>query len=138
MPFLGLLLYYFPDEHKLGLVKQATTELYRNLSYATLSGERPLEFQAISDFIGKLSFFIKSFTVQNNRQTEIKMKKIAKTINDGRIFQPVINAPLNHVVEIIDLPDPEHKKTTLPYVEPTVQLPDEIEDVLEPSSFETK
>ena len=138
MPFLGLLLYYFPDEHKLGLVKQATTELYRNLSYATLSGERPLEFQAISDFIGKLSFFIKSFTVQNNRQTEIKMKKIAKTINDGRIFQPVINDPLNHVVEIIDLPDPEHKKTTFPYVEPTVQLPDEIEDVLEPSSFETK
>ena len=51
MPFLGLLLYYFPDEHKLGLVKQATTELYRNLSDATLSGERPLEFQAISDFI---------------------------------------------------------------------------------------
>ena len=66
------------------------------------------------------------------------MKKIAKTINDGRIFQPVINDPLNHVVEIIDLPDPEHKKTTFPYVEPTVQLPDEIEDVLEPSSFETK
>ena len=66
------------------------------------------------------------------------MKKIAKTINDGRIFQPVINDPLNHVVEIIDLPDPEHKKTTFPYVEPTVQVPDEIEDVLEPSSFETK
>ena len=32
MPFLGLLLYYFHDEHKLGLVKQARTELYRNLT----------------------------------------------------------------------------------------------------------
>ena len=44
------------------------------------------------------------------------MKKIAKTINDGRIFEPVINDPLDDVVEIIDLPDPEHKKTTFPYV----------------------
>ena len=128
MPFLGLLLYYFHDEHKLGLLKQATSELYRNLSYATLSGERPLEFEAISYFIGELSFSIKSFTVQNNRQKEIEMKKIAKTINDGRIFEPVINNPLDDVVEIMDLPDPEHKKTTFPYVEPTVQLPDEIEE----------
>ena len=58
MSFLGLLVYYFHNEHKLGLVKQATTELYRNLSYATLSGERPLKFQAISNFIGELSFSI--------------------------------------------------------------------------------
>ena len=128
MPFLGLLLYYFHDEHKLGLLKQATSELYRNLSYATLSGERPLEFEVISYFIGELSFSIKSFTVKNNRQKEIEMKKIAKTINDGRIFEPVINNPLDDVVEIMDLPDPEHKKTTFPYVEPTVQLPDEIEE----------
>ena len=81
-----------------------------------MSGERPLEFQAISGFISELSFSIKSFTVQNNRQKEIEMKKIAKTINDGRIFEPVINDPLDDVVEIIDLPDPEHKKTTFPYV----------------------
>ena len=93
-----------------------------------MSGERPLEFQAISGFISELSFSIKSFTVQNNRQKEIEMKKIAKTINDGRIFEPVINDPLDDVIEIIDLPDPEHKKTTFPYVEPTVQLPDEIEE----------
>ena len=55
------------------------------------------------------------------------MKKIAKTINDGRIFNPVINDPLDDVIEIMDQPNPEHKKTTFPYVEPTVQLPDEIE-----------
>ena len=128
MPFLGLLLYYLHDKHKLGLLKQATSELYRNLSYAMLSGERPLEFEAISHFIGELAFSIKSFTVQNNRQKEIEMKKIAKAINDGRIFEPVIDDPLDDVVEIMDLPDPEHKKTTFPYVEPTVQLPDEIEE----------
>ena len=36
--------------------------------------------------------------------------------------------PLDDVIEILDDPNPEHKKTTVPYVEPTVQLPDEIED----------
>ena len=100
VPFLGLLFHYFHDEHKLELVKQATTELYKNLSYTTLSGAKPLDFQAISDLIGELSFFIKSFTVQNKRQKEIEMKKIAKTINDGRIFNPVINDPLDVVIEI--------------------------------------
>ena len=55
------------------------------------------------------------------------MKKIAKTINDGHIFNLVINDPLNDVIQIMDQPNPEHKKTTFPYVEPTVQLPDEIE-----------
>ena len=54
------------------------------------------------------------------------MKKIAKTINGGRIFNPVINDPLDDVIEIMDQPNPEHKKTTFPYVEPTVQLPDKI------------
>ena len=68
VPFLGLLFHYFHDEHKLELVKQTTTELYKNLSYTTLSGAKPLDFQAISNLIGELSFSIKSFTVQNKRQ----------------------------------------------------------------------
>ena len=32
-------------------------------------------------------------------------------------------------MEIINDPNVEHKKTTFPYVEPTVQLPDEIENI---------
>ena len=128
VPFLGLLFHYFHDEHKLELVKQTTTELYKNLSYTTLSGAKPLDFQAISNLIGELSFSIKSFTVQNKRQKEIEMKKIAKTINDGRIFNPVINDPLDDVIEIMDQPNPEHKKKTFPYIEPTVQLPYKIEE----------
>ena len=63
VPFLGLLFHYFHDEHKLGLVKHATTKLYKNLSYTTLRGAKPLDFQAISNLIGELSFSIKSFTV---------------------------------------------------------------------------
>ena len=56
------------------------------------------------------------------------MKKIVKTINDGHIFNPAINDPLSDVAEIMILPNPEHKKTTFPYVEPTGQLPNEIEE----------
>ena len=59
---------------------------------------------------------------------EIENEVLAKKINDGRIFDPKIEDPLDDVIEIIDLPDIEHKKSTFPYVEPTVQLPDEIEE----------
>ena len=111
------------------LVKHATTQLYQNLSYTTLSGTKPLDFQAISDFIGELSFSIKPFTVQNKRQKETEMKKISRTINDERIFNPVINNLLDDVIEIMGQSNPEHKKTTFSYVECTVQLFDEIEKI---------
>ena len=51
LPFLGLLLHFFESEKDLYLIKNATTELYKNLSYMTLSGARNLEFEAVSDFI---------------------------------------------------------------------------------------
>ena len=126
IPFLGLLFHYFHQQDKLRLVRHATTELYKNLSYTMLSGSRPLQFNAISDLIGELSFSIKSFTVQNQRNKEAQMQKIAKVFNDGRIFNPIVNDPLD---DLETQPNPEHKKTTFPYVEPTVQLPDEIENV---------
>ena len=50
-----------------------------------------------------------------------------KKINDGRIFEPKIEDPLDDVIKIIDPPDPEHKKSMYPYVEPTVQTADEID-----------
>ena len=59
---------------------------------------------------------------------EIENEVLAKKINNGRIFEPKIEDPLDDVMEIIDLPDIEQKKLTFPYVEPTVQLPDEIEE----------
>ena len=59
---------------------------------------------------------------------EIENDLLAKKINGGRIFEPKIQDPLDDVIEILDDPNQEHKKTTFPYVEPTVQLPDEIED----------
>ena len=91
-------------------------------------GARNFEFDAVSDFNTHLSFIIKGNTIENIKLREIENDLLAKKINDGRIFEPKIQDPLDDVIEIIDDPNPEHKKTTFPYVEPTVQLPDEIED----------
>ena len=128
LPFLGLLLHFFESSQDLKFTKNATTELYKNLSYMSLSGARNFEFDAVSDFIAHLSFIIKGNTIENTKMREIENDFLAKKINDGRIFESKIQDPLDDVIEILDDPNPEHKKTTFPYVEPTVQLPDEIED----------
>ena len=128
LPFLGLLLHFFESSQDLKFTKDATTELCKNLSYMSLSGARNFEFDAVSDFIVHLSFIIKGNTTENIKMREIENDLLAKKINDGRIFEPKIQDPLDDVIEILDDPNPEHKKTTFPYVEPTVQLPDEIED----------
>ena len=128
LPFLGLLLHFFESSQDLQYIKDATTELYKNLSYMTLSGARNLEFDAVSDFIARLSFIIKGNTVKNLKQRQIDNELLAKKLNDSRIFEPKIQNPLDDFIEIIDEPNPEHKKTTFPYMEPTVQLPNETED----------
>ena len=55
--------------------KNAITELYKNLSYETLSGARNFEFNAISDLLSGLSFMIKSQLYQIERGKEKKIKK---------------------------------------------------------------
>ena len=58
LPFLGLIPYYLEiTDHS--LIKNATTELYQNLSYMTLSGARDFQFEAISDLIAQLFFLTK-------------------------------------------------------------------------------
>ena len=128
LPYLGLLLHFFESSQDLKFIKNATTELYKNLSYMSLSGARNFKFDAVSDFIAHLSFIIKRNTIENNKRIQIEEEMLAKKINDGRLFEPKISDPLEDVTEIIDKPEPKHKKTTFPYVEPTVQLPDEIEE----------
>ena len=46
----------------------------------TLSGGRTPEFDAVSDFIGQLSFVIKANTVRNLKQREIENGLLAKKI----------------------------------------------------------
>ena len=114
LPFLGLLLHFFKSEKDLYLIKNATTELYKNLSYMTLSGARNLEFEAVSDFIAQLSLIIKGNTIQNINNTEDENISLAEQINTGRIFEPVVNDQLDDVLEILDVPEAEHKKSTFP------------------------
>ena len=87
----------------------------------TLSGSRKLKFKAVSEFIAQLPFIIKGNTVQNIKDTENENIELAKQINTSRVFEPTISDPLDDVMEILDMPEPEHKKT-FPYVEPTVEL----------------
>ena len=77
--------------------------------------------------VARLSFLIKSYTRLNQKQAEIEKTNLAKKTNDGRIFTPKINNPLDDAVEILNDPNVEHKKTIFPYVEPTVQQSDDIE-----------
>ena len=70
-----------------------------------MSDRRQLEFQAVSDLIGQLSFAIKLFTVENLKQKEIENESLAKKINDDRIFTPKINNPLDNVMEILEDPN---------------------------------
>ena len=61
----------------------------------------------------------------------MKIKQLPKKIDGKRIFEPKTQGPLDDVIEILYLPNPEHKKTMFPYVEPTFQTADVIEKTQE-------
>ena len=54
---------------------------------------------------------IKGNTILNINNTEDENISLAEKINTGRIFDPVVNDPLDDVLEIIDVPEAEHKKS---------------------------
>ena len=58
--------------------KHAITELYKNLLQETLSGARDIEFDAVSDLVGELSFNMKGSTLLNRRRKENEDKKKKK------------------------------------------------------------
>ena len=130
LPFLGLLQYYL-EENDQSLIKNAISELYYNLGYETLSGARNFNFDAVSDLTARLSFLLKHATLGNRKMREIENEALAQKINSGRTFEPKIKDSLDDVIEIIDMPDVEHKKIMHPYVEPTVQTADEIDKTQE-------
>ena len=43
------------------------------------------------------------------------------------MFEPKIKDSLEHIIEVINLLDVEHKKTMFPYIEPTVETADKID-----------
>ena len=130
LPFLGLIQYYL-EENNQNLIKNAISELYYNLGYETLSGARNFNFDVVSDLTETLSFLLKHASLGNKKLREIENESLAKKINDGRTFEPKREDPLDDVFEIIVLPDVQHKKIMHPYVEPTVQIADEIDKTQE-------
>ena len=70
---------------------------------------------------------MKQATIYNTRVRELERLATAKLINDGRLFKPTIRGELDEMLEILDEPDIEHKKSMLPYEPPQPQTADEIE-----------
>ena len=68
MQVLGVLGTFFAAGVK--ELQNAITALYKNLSYATLSGGNNFNFDAISDLISRLSFPIKNTTLTNRDKKE--------------------------------------------------------------------
>ena len=119
MQFLGLIQYSL-EKNDHSLIKSALTELYSNLSDITLSGARDFRFEAVSNLNAKISFLLKQTTLQNMTKTEIDHIKSAQNIKNGRLFVPKTEDPLDTVIEILDDPNVEHKKTMYSYVPPQV------------------
>ena len=70
----------------ISIPKYAITELYNNLSYETLSGERGLEFEAISDLICEMSFKIKNSTLSNIKRKAEQDKESCVDIRKSHDF----------------------------------------------------
>ena len=126
LPFLGLIQFYL-EENDNTLIKNSISKLYYNLSYMTLSGAKDFKFEAVSNLTARLSILLKQATLGSKRLREIENQQINKNINEERVFQPKTEDPLDDVIEIIDMPDVEHKKSMFPYVEPIVETADEID-----------
>ena len=126
LPFLGLIQFYL-EENDQTLTKNAISELYYNLPCSTLSGARDFKFERGSDLTARLSILLKHATIGNQILREIENEQAARLINEKTVFEPKIEDPLDDVIEILDLPDVEHKKSMFPYVEPTVETADEID-----------
>ena len=73
-------------------------------------------------------YLLKHTTLGSRRLREIENEQAKWLINEKTIFEPKIEDPLDDVIEIIDLPDIEHKKSMFPYVEPTVETADKIDE----------
>ena len=127
LPFLRLIQNYIEKTDDHSLIKNATTEFYGNLSYMTLNGARDSQFEAVSDLKARLSFLLRQATLQNLKVRETEGQVAAKKINSDRLFIPKVEDSLDDVIEMIDDPDVEHKKTMFPYIPPQVQTADDIE-----------
>ena len=100
LPFLGAIHYCFDATYQ-HHIKNALTELHRNLSYITLSGARDCKFN-VSDLIARISFLIKSPSMQNTKNMEREDRENAYKINNSILFVSKIDDPLDVVIDTLD------------------------------------
>ena len=110
----------------ISILKYALTELYKNLSYETLSGARDLEFEAISDLVGEISFQIKKSTLLNIKRKEEQHKENSLDIKKSHDFFEETEKFEKELKEDL-YEDLEHKEIEYPYIEPQVQDVETIE-----------
>ena len=91
--------------------------MFKNISYATLSGANDFNFDPISDLISSLSFSIKKIALANRDRREVEDAKNAKEIIDTTTFVPFPD-PFEQEVASDKFEDLEHKKVKHAYVEP--------------------
>ena len=91
-----------------------------------MSWARDFEFNNVSDLRARISFLIKSASMQNTKNVEREDRENAYKINNSVLFAPKTDDPLDVVIDILG-DDIEHKKTTHPYVLPQVQTAPTIE-----------
>ena len=100
--------------------KMPITELYRNLSFGSLSGVRDFSFDSVSDLTLGKNFKIKGLTPSNRdgqeKEDEISLEKI----NEDTTFVELLDQFEEDLIYNL-FRDLEHKKIEHPYVEPQVQ-----------------
>ena len=129
-----------------GTSKDAITELYKNLSFKTLSGEQQIEFEKISDLSAHINFKMKHSILLNLENQDKDTRKNNENVKNTYEFYKKSSdedALEKQIIEDIIKNEPyEHKKIEMPYVPPTVQdaqtiedkIKDEIDDFLQTAS----
>ena len=117
-PFLSALGIFFGVD--ISIPKLAITELYRNLSYRTLSSSRDFSFDSVSDVTSGINVKIKKSTLSTRDRKEKEDENSLEKINENTTFVELPDQfeedPIGDLYK-----DLEHIKTEHPYVEPQVQ-----------------
>ena len=66
--------------------KDTIAELYKNLSFRTLSGRQQIEFEKVSDLTAHINFKIKHSILSNLDDQNFAVKKILKMLKKHKNF----------------------------------------------------
>ena len=70
----------------ISLSKDTIAELYKNLSFRTLSGRQQIEFEKVSDLTAHINFKIKHSILSNPDDQNFAVKKILKMLKKHKNF----------------------------------------------------